>query len=277
MPSGLPKTLNELKSVIAEKHQSLSKRLRQVAQYLVDNPNKIAFGTVATIATDAGVHPSTLVRFANAFGFSGFSEMQRLFQQQLLHESPSYSDRMRIARESMGEDNGDPVNLLSQFASANAATLDQLLSEIDTQALRTAENLLYEADTVYVIGVRRAFVVASYFAYALRHAECRAFLVDGVGGLTKEQGFSVRPGDALIAISFHPYAAETQEIVRDAAAKGVPIILITDSQLSPLAPLATSMLIVKEADVHGIRSLSASLCIAQALASSLANRNEPVA
>ena len=273
MPSALPKTLNELKLVIAEQHQSLSKRLRQVAQYLVDHPNQIAFGTVATIAKDAEVHPSTLVRFANAFGFSGFSEMQRLFQQQLLHESPSYSDRMRIARESLGEDNADPVNLLGQFTSANSATLDQLISEVDADALRAAEEFLAAADTVYIIGVRRAFVVASYFAYALRHAERRAFLVDSIGGLTKEQGSSVRKGDAVIAVSFHPYATETQDIVKDAASKGVPVVLITDSQLSPLAPLASSMLIVKEADVHGIRSLSASLCIAQALSISLANRS----
>lgn len=277
MPSRLPKTLNELKLVITEQHQSLSKRLRQVAQYLVDHPNQIAFGTVATIAKDAGVHPSTLVRFANAFGFSGFSEMQRLFQQQLLHESPSYSDRMRIARESLGESNADPVNLLGQFASANSATLDQLITEIEPDEMKAAEEILMAADTVYIMGVRRAFVVASYFAYALRHAERRAFLVDSIGGLTKEQGCSVRKGDALIAVSFHPYAAETQEIVRDAASKGVPVVLITDSQLSPLAPLASSMLIVKEAEVHGIRSLSASLCIAQALSVSLANRSNSAA
>lgn len=274
MQTGLPQTLNELKQVIAEKHTTLSKRLRQVAQYLIDHPSEIAFGTVAVISKDAGVHPSTLVRFANAFGFSGFTEMQRLFQQNLLHESPSYSDRIRLARESSGDDSMDPMNLLSQFASANSAVLDQLVSDIDIQALRTAEQTLAEADTVYIVGVRRAFVVASYFAYALRNAQRRAFLVDGVGGLIKEQGTSVRPGDALLAVSFHPYAEETKDIVQNAASKGVPVVLITDSQLSPLAPLASSMLIVKEADVHGIRSLSASLCIAQALSISLANRSD---
>jgi len=274
MQTGLPQTLNELKQVIAEKHTTLSKRLRQVAQYLIDHPSEIAFGTVAVISKDAGVHPSTLVRFANAFGFSGFTEMQRLFQQNLLHESPSYSDRIRLARESSGDNSLDPMNLLSQFASANSAVLDQLVSDIDIQALRTAEQTLAEADTVYIVGVRRAFVVASYFAYALRNAQRRAFLVDGVGGLIKEQGTSVRPGDALLAVSFHPYAAETKDIVQNAASKGVPVVLITDSQLSPLAPLASSMLIVKEADVHGIRSLSASLCIAQALSISLANRSD---
>lgn len=270
--SSSAKTLTELKARIAEEHSGLSKRLRQVAQYLLDHPNEIAFGTVAVIATDAGVHPSTLVRFANAFGYTGFTEMQRLFQSQLLHESPSYSDRMRIAREALGEgSDSSPVGLLNQFSSANSAALDQLISDVDIEQLERAEQLLAEANTIYVMGVRRAFVVASYFGYALRHVDRRAFLIDGVGGLTKEQASSIQQGDVLIAVSFSPYGQETQEVANEAMSRGIPVILITDSQLSPLATDATAVLTVKEAEVHGIRSLSASLCVAQALAIGLTN------
>ena len=266
MPKGLPQTLTEFKALIANEYSSLSKRLQQVAKYVMEHPNEIAFGTVATIATDAGVHPSTLVRFANAFNYSGFSEMQRLFQQQLLHESPSYSDRMRIARESFGEDGRSSENLLVQFSNANSAALEQLVVETDIDALCKAVELLSSADTIHIMGVRRAFVVASYFAYAIRHADRRAFLIDGIGGLTKEQSGSIRKGDALIAISFNPYANETQEVVRDAIDRDIPVVLITDSALSPLASLATVTLTVKEAEVHGIRSLSSSLCLAQTIA-----------
>ncbi|TLS82463.1 MurR/RpiR family transcriptional regulator, partial [Photobacterium damselae subsp. damselae] len=90
-----PGSLSDLKTAITEQHPKLSKRLRQVAEYLLEHPNEIAFGTVAVISKNAGVHPSTLVRFANAFGYSGFSEMQRLFQQQLIEEAPSYQERVR--------------------------------------------------------------------------------------------------------------------------------------------------------------------------------------
>ncbi|MEX0623112.1 MAG: hypothetical protein WD251_04355, partial [Saccharospirillum sp.] len=68
-----PDTLANLQRAIEEHYESLSKRLRQVAHYVVDHPNNIAFGTVQVIASDAKVHPSTLVRFANAFGYSGFT------------------------------------------------------------------------------------------------------------------------------------------------------------------------------------------------------------
>jgi DNA-binding MurR/RpiR family transcriptional regulator len=266
MPNSVPSTLADLKAKIASEHVSLSKRLRQVARYLLDHPNEIAFGTVAVIAKDAEVHPSTLVRFANAFGYTGFSEMQRLFQQHLLHESPSYSDRIRLAKKSLGEETSEgPVGLLHQFADANSSALKQLLSDIDVEQLQAAGDILRDAEAIYVMGVRRAFSVASYFSYALRHADRRSILIDGIGGLTHEQAGSMRKGDALIAISFHPYGQETQAVARDAIERGIPVVLLTDSELSPLASEATAVLALKEADVHGIRSLSASLCVAQAL------------
>jgi DNA-binding MurR/RpiR family transcriptional regulator len=268
------KTLAELKAQITANQTNLSKRLFQVAQYLLDHPNEIAFGTVVVIARDAGVHPSTLVRFASSFGYSGFSEMQNLFKQQLRAEAPSYNDRMRIARESEGDQaDANPISLLRQFSAANSSALDQLVSDIDLDQLEKAEQLLNDAQTIYVMGVRRAFVVASYFGYALRHAERRAFLIDGVGGLTQEQASSMGANDVLIAISFHPYGQETQNVARDAFARGIPVVLITDSHLSPLAAQATAVLAVQEASIHGIRSLSASLCVAQALAIGLTDPN----
>jgi len=217
-----PESLSDLKTTITELHPKLSKRLRQVAEYLLEHPNEIAFGTVAVISKNAGVHPSTLVRFANAFGYSGFSEMQRLFQQKLIEEAPSYQERIRIAREE------------------------------------------------YIVGVRRAFVVASYISYALRHIDRKAYLIDGVGGMYREQAGTLAKEDALIAISFHPYAAETQDVAKAAVEKGVPLIVITDSEISPLASQASVCFVVKEANVHSFRSLSSSLCLAQTLSIGLA-------
>ena len=130
------KTLAELKAQITANQTNLSKRLFQVAQYLLDHPNEIAFGTVVVIARDAGVHPSTLVRFASSFGYSGFSEMQNLFKEQLRAEAPSYNDRMRIARESEGDQaDANPISLLRQFSAANSSALDQLVTDVDLAQL----------------------------------------------------------------------------------------------------------------------------------------------
>jgi DNA-binding MurR/RpiR family transcriptional regulator len=268
-----PTSLSDLKATITEYHPKLSKRLRQVAEYLLENPSEIAFGTVAVISKNAGVHPSTLVRFANAFGYSGFSEMQRLFQQKLIEEAPSYQERIRIAREELGDEGEEsPAHLLKQFVYANANALQHLADITSNENLEKAIDVLANAKATHIVGVRRAFVVASYISYALRHIDRKAYLIDGVGGMFKEQAGSVSKDEALIAISFHPYASETLDVANEAVEKNVPLIVITDSELSPLASVAEVSFIVKEASVHSFRSLSSSLCLAQALAIGLAYR-----
>ena len=73
-------SLNELQQQIRERYDNLSKRLQQVSRYVLDNTNSVAFDTVAVIAERADVPPSTLIRFANAFDFTGFNEMKQLFR-----------------------------------------------------------------------------------------------------------------------------------------------------------------------------------------------------
>ena len=70
-----PTQLTLLQDDIRRRYETLSKRLKQVARYILDNSNSIAFDTVASIAQQADVPPSTPIRFANAFGFSGFYDM----------------------------------------------------------------------------------------------------------------------------------------------------------------------------------------------------------
>jgi hypothetical protein len=96
-------SLNELQQQIRDRYDNLSKRLQQVSRYVLDNTNSVAFDTVAVIAERADVPPSTLIRFANAFDFTGFNEMKQLFRMNLVEETASYSDRARMFREMESE------------------------------------------------------------------------------------------------------------------------------------------------------------------------------
>ncbi len=274
MPNApLPSNLEELENSIAERYNDLSKRLQQVARYLMENPRGVALDTVASIAEKAEVTPSTLIRFANALGFQGFSEMQRLFRSKLIEAAPSYSDRIRLAQQEQGNpDSPSPIQLLQEFATSNTIALDHLKHAIENENLEKAISILEQARSTHIVGVRRAFVVASYFAYSLRHVDQRAYLVDGIGGMFKEQAEAIDHGDAVIAISFSPYGQETLDVAEIALNKGVPLIVITDSPLSPLARQATVCLVVQEAQVRNFRSLTSSLCLAQTLSIGLAYR-----
>ena len=268
-----PTQLTILQDEIRRRYDTLSKRLKQVARYILDNSNSVAFDTVASIAQQADVPPSTLIRFANAFGFSGFNEMKQMFKQHLMEETANYTERARLFRQTTTDDATPPetpTEILNMFTMVNTQALQQLAMQTSGDDLQRAVALLAEAENIYVIGLRRSFSVASYLTYALRHLDRKAFLIDGLGGMFTEQLSLVGPKDVVVAVSFSPYAREVVELVELGAQRKARQIAITDSQVSTLAAFSDVCFVVREAQVDGFRSQVASLCLAQTLAVSLA-------
>jgi DNA-binding MurR/RpiR family transcriptional regulator len=262
--SPVPTTADELRAAILERYDSLSKRLQQIARYVLDEPNELALETLAVIAERSGVQPSAIVRFAKSFGFDGATQMQRLFRDGLLsgHAALGYSERVRNFNRAV--DRGG-AELLSEFVEGNTMALQNLAQTVSDADLAAAVRLLEAAESVYVVGFRRAFPVSSYLAYSLQQAGKRTIFVDGVAGLARQQVQALTPKDLLIAVSYQPYAEETVQAVETAVGRGAPVLSISDSLVSPIAKPATVTLQVRESEIRAFRSLSASMCLAQAL------------
>jgi len=263
-----PITAEELRAAILQRYDSLSKRLQQIARYVLDEPNELALETLAVIASRSGVQPSAIVRFAKSFGFDGASQMQRLFRDGLLsaHAALGYSERVRNFNRAVdGRTRGGRGKLLSEFIEGNGLALQNLAQTVSDDELAAAVRLLELADTVYVVGFRRAFPVSSYLAYSLQQTGKRTVFVNGVGGMARQQMQTIAPRDLLIAVSYQPYAEETVNAVEAASGRGAKVLSISDSLVSPIAKPANVTLQVRESEIRAFRSLSASMCLAQAL------------
>lgn len=268
-----PRDLDEFLGEIRERYDDLSDRLQRIARHILDEPNDVAFETLAVVAARSKVQPSAIVRFAQAFGFPGASPMQRLIRDGLLREDRSvgYTERIRQHRYGIAGDVQGTRQLLSEFVEGNILALENLNHAVGPRDLEVAIDLLDRASTVFVAGFRRSFPVASYLAYMLAQTEKRVVLVDGLAGLQLQQIRGLDASDVVVAISFAPYSAEAVMIIE--AAKGrSPVMAITDSVIGPIAKDADLVLQVRESEVRGFRSLAASMCLAQTLAIGLVAR-----
>ncbi len=157
--------------------------------------------------------------------------------------------------------------------------MQRLPDSPNAENLPRAVAMLTRARLIHLVGVRRSFPVAAYLASALNHAGCKAHLLNGFAGMFAEQVQLMEPSDVLIAISAQPYASETLAVAEAAARGHIPLIALTDSPVSPVARLAQVCLVVREAELQGLRSLTANLCLAQTLVAELARqrsaRNPP--
>ena len=256
----------DLNREISSRYESLSKRLRQIAEFALHNPNEIAIESIAVIAQHAGVQPSALIRFAKAFGFEGFSDLQRIFQQRLRESRPSYSERIAAMREELhSKSDQGPQAILTRFAEANIAALQHLCEEAKASDLNRAVQILRKAETIHLVAQRRSFPLAVYLYYALSKIGRRTNLIDAIGGMDQEQRLLMEPRDALVAVTYADYTPRVVETVAFAAQRKVPVVGITDQPLSPLTAQCDVVFYVEDAAVHDFRSLGASMCLAQAL------------
>ena len=257
-----------LQETIQQHYPELSKRLKQLARYILENPDRIVLCTVAELSEEADVPPSTVIRFANALGFNGFSEMRRAVRSQL-HYTGSYSERVQV--KPVTQDTPAP-GMLSNIVKASAASLSALEEAVHDPDLLRAVNLIQQADTVYVMGVRRAHPVALYLSYGLWQLDRRCVLLGSKGGLHKEEAAGIRRTDLVFLVSYYPYGNETLWMHEHATRRGARLITMTDNEVSPLATGADLTLYSRDADISGVRGLSTSMCLVQSLILALANR-----
>lgn len=265
-----PSDFDGLRLTIMAQRDSLPKRLMQVAAYALDNPDEMAFGTTASIASAAQVQPSTLVRFAQALGFEGFSGLQQLFRSRLKDRNSTYEERLRQLESTAGTSGSEAI--VRGFITAAHQSLDTLSHSLDPSRLERAVDILARADTIYLVARRRSFPIVTSMAYAFGKLKVRCQVVSSAAGNDDDLLAMATSDDAAFAVSFSPYAAESVTQVQALVQRRVPVVALTDSTLSPLAASASVWFELVEADHAGFRSLSASQALAMALCVSVAER-----
>ena len=266
-----PRDFPGLRALIAERAADLPKRLAQIASFTLEHPDEIAFGTVSSIAGQADVQPSTLVRFSQVMGYQGFTELQEVFRSRLRDRILNYDERIALLREHALAAS-KPNVIFHGVCDAAERSIATLRDKLDPGELDRAVGLLAGASVIYLIGLRRSFPISSYMAYAFGKLGVRSILVDATGGLAAEQLAFATRGDAVLAVSFTPYASETVALAQSAAARRVPIVSITDSPFSPLAQIADLWIEVAEANFEGFRSMAATLALAMTISVAVAEK-----
>lgn len=265
-----------LLAAITDDFASLSRQLKLIAQYVEQHRDRIGLDRIQDVAERCGVQPSAVIRFAKRFGFSGYTEMQKIFRdgiEQQIAPSRNYQARIRsVINAAQGRLSS--ADIADEFIAGSIAGMQEFKRDLHSSAFDDAVALLAETPSVWVVGSRRSFAVATYLTYALQHTDKRVELLSGLGGMVEGQLRGLRAGDVMLVVSFAPYAEESLQCARLAASRGARLVSITDSQMSPLAALSAVTLVVHESTTFGFRSLTNTLCLAQSLFIALVYRTE---
>ena len=261
--------INEMKdskhliSNIQSQYTRLSKGQKLIAQYILNNYDKVAFMTACKLGETVGVSESTVVRFANALGYSGYPKLQAALQELIKNKLTT------VQRVEMAHDYSDDFAILNKVLKSDIDNIRSTLEEIDERAFKEASNKLLRARKIYILGMRSSFVVAQYLGFYLDIILDNVHIIRMDMGDAFEQIVRINEEDVIVAISFPRYSKKSYQIVNYAKEKGAHVISLTDSLFAPVASLADNTLLVKSNMASFVDSLVPALSISNALAISV--------
>ncbi len=226
-------TTEQILDHVFSRYGELSPKLRQAAQYVLDNPNEIGVSSMRQVAAAAAVMPNTLVRMARALCFDSYEAFRDPFREVLRRGVENFPDRVRWL-QSIGHGNRH-AQLLAQMAAAGIANIESLYSGTNPDELKAVADLIIAAPTAYVLGSGSCYSLAHNFAYVAGMALDNVVMVPRHGSPPVDDIARCGAGDAVIAMSFRPYRREVVEAARLGNRCGATLISITDSRTSPLA------------------------------------------
>ena len=111
-------------------------------------------------------------------------------------------------------------------------------------------------------------VLFNWLQFEIQDYKCLD-LFAGTGALGIEAISRGAEKTVFIAITYNPYNENTTQAVKTAKKANSKVILLTDTELNPIAHLADFLFSIHEAEIHTFRSLGATMCLVQAICISI--------
>ncbi|MBO0748511.1 MAG: MurR/RpiR family transcriptional regulator, partial [Acidimicrobiaceae bacterium] len=175
---------------IIERAGRLTATERRIAEVLADEPQTVAFGTVAGVAKRAGTSGPSVVRLAVKLGFDGFVGLQAEVQRELADQLGPARDRIRRK---------PPANLLERVARQEQDNVGRTLGQVDSEAFERSVALLADLRRqVWVLGGEVSLPIGASLTLQLGQLRENVQVLGGSEVTVKRALAAVRSADVVV-------------------------------------------------------------------------------
>lgn len=210
---------------IRSEYNSLPPSEVKVADYVLQNPEEIIYLSVSELATEVDVSDSTIIRFCKDVGFKGYQEFKLFIAQDLV-----------VTIENINEDiseNDDLETLSKKITFSNKQAIEETMSVLDLDALKTAIDQILEADKVQFYGVGASGITACDAKYKFlrigKNVDCYTD-----AHLQAMSAATLGENDLVVGISHSGSTKDVVDSCKIAGEAGATVICITGHNKSPI-------------------------------------------
>ncbi|MFC7364255.1 MULTISPECIES: MurR/RpiR family transcriptional regulator [Bhargavaea] len=228
---------------------SLSKGLKKVAESLLHDPITFAIHPAKKIGKIIGVSETMIIRFCRSIGYEGFSQLQEEVRKEMMH----------FNQGPISETSHYEKNPYIQNVEEDIKILRNNLQYLEPDSLSSIAELMTQSERVIVVGYYQSQAFAYWLYFNLNYITGNAYLyrpeIDA-------RLLDITPKNSCVVVfSFYRYAMDTIRFAEEARKKGITVIVITDSRVSPAIEFADHVVLINLSDASLLRKGPVTLSI----------------
>ncbi|MDC5705924.1 MurR/RpiR family transcriptional regulator [Vibrio europaeus] len=209
--------------------EPLSKKLRLVADYVLENAHDVQFQTITDLARNTQTSEATVVRLCRDMGYKGYSDFRMALA----------VDLSQTASQNQPKLEGDICDISAQSA---VDSLQDTAKLIDRKSLTRICELVHQAQFIGCVGVGASSIVGRYLAYRLVRIGKKAIMYEDTHLAAMSAGRS-DAGDLWFSVSSSGSTKEVIHAASQAHRRGVPVVSLTNISHSPLTAISDELLV----------------------------------
>ncbi len=253
---------------LQEGFDSFSKSRKAIARYLIDHFSEAPFLSAQELAHRTNTTNSTVVRFAQYLGFSGYPEMMKA----------AWDEHRLTGGGGLGGDEQMHLAVDDDFSGRAVRTdihiLKQTIRKNEMDDFLRIVELLEKAGSIYLAGMFEAALVVNYLRYYMAIMGLPVVAVTDNSEDSVARVLNLADSSVMLAVGFGTAHQFLLRLIKAARDRDAATIGISDNEFSEVAKLTDENLYCYKDSTSFAPSLVGAFSIANALISALYTRNK---
>ncbi|MGX1932921.1 MurR/RpiR family transcriptional regulator [Microbacterium resistens] len=220
----------------------LSAAEARVAEQVLADPTLVVDLAINDLARLCGTSLSTVARFAQTIGFSGYRELRVAFARAVAVEQ---AERERFGLDDSVIDLDDGIETVAaKIAAREVGAIEQTVLSVDFAAVDRAAAAIAQASRVELFGQAASSLTAQDMRFKLARIGCAATHSPDPH-IALAAAALLGAGDVALAISHGGETAETIRAAEVAGEAGALVVALTNAPDSPLTRVADVALLTR--------------------------------
>ena len=217
---------------IQRNYKGLGAKKRRIADYVLTNPMQVVSSSVQALAASCECEQTTIVRFAQQLGFSGYSDMKIAIARQTNSVWAEYASNSEKGVES----------ILMKLSKRHAASIQETLAMLDETLLNRLCGMIEKASRILVFGTGTSQLAAMDLNIKLLRLGIQSNFFPDVE-MTRTFLGHIRDNGIVFLFSNSGETGIIVELAKIAKREELPVVAITSFQKSSLAQESTFILL----------------------------------